>query len=338
MPKICYEPRKFSKLDQGLLDSANVVIDEYMKQGYNLTVRQLYYQFVARDLFPLSMRMKFDRVKAKWVKDETGTCNNGPAYTKLQGLISVGRLAGQIDWLAIVDRTRGVVKNHHYVKPKDAVKEAHDEYKINKWFDQPYYVEVWVEKEALAGVLMGSCSELDVPFFACRGYTSSSAGWEAGQRITLKLGEGKKIRIIHLGDHDPSGIDMTRDIKDRLSMFAGQDIQVIRIGLNMNQIQRYNPPPNWAKKTDSRYAAYAAEYGEESWELDSLQPPVLVDLVRRAVLHYRNEDLWKAAVKLEEKGRKTLKHIVQEFGPVCSFLKEKIEADNEFGVKVSEDD
>ena len=83
--------------------------------------------------------------------------------------------------------------------------------------------------------------------------------------------------IIHLGDHDPSGIDMTRDIQERLQMF-GADVYVKRVALTMNQIGTYNPPPNPAKITDSRASKYIDEYGNESWELDALEPQVITDL------------------------------------------------------------
>ena len=317
MPKICYKPSRFSSKAMDIITKANAIIEEYTKQGYNLTLRQLYYQFVARDLFPDDWLMSY--VGSKWVKDlDKGTKNNGPNYTKLQGLISEARTAGLVDWLAIVDRTRGMVKNNHWTKPSEIIKSAADNYAVDKWFNQPYYVEVWVEKDALAGVLQGACSKLDVPFFACRGYTSSSEIWVAAQRLADRIAVGKKVIIVHLGDHDPSGIDMSRDIKDRLSLFSSSDIPVLRVALNMSQIRRYNPPPNFAKTTDARYESYRAKYGDQSWELDALSPNDLVEIVNRAVLHYRDENLWNESVKLEERGRKTLNAIVQEFPQVVS--------------------
>lgn len=330
MPKICYTPKKFDPVSEDIIKKVNLLVEEYAKQGItSMTVRQVYYRFVARDWFPKSWNMSYDSAKKKWVQDENGTNNNGPNYTRIQGLISAGRLAGLIDWHAIIDRTRGMIKNKHYTKPKDAIKEVYNQYKIDKWFDQPWYLEVWVEKDALASVLIDVCSELDVPFFACRGYTSSTASWDAGQRLLQKIGEGKQVRIIHLGDHDPSGVDMSRDVQERLSLFVGQKVPVRRVALNMPQIEQYNPPPNPAKTTDARFRAYQEKYGDLSWELDALAPEVLIDIVRRAVLAHRDEELWKKAVELEQKGKKTLRWVVNEFGSVCSFLKEKIEEDKE---------
>lgn len=93
--------------------------------------------------------------------------------------------------------------------------------------------------------------------------------WSAAQRFISQDYRDNRV-IIHLGDHDPSGIDMTRDIQERLQMF-GADVYVKRVALTMNQIGTYNPPPNPAKITDSRASKYIDEYSNESWELDALE-------------------------------------------------------------------
>lgn len=183
MPKIRYLPREFGISAQATIDQANVIIDEYLGQGFQLTLRQLYYQFVSRGLMANKVR----------------------EYNRLGEVISDARLAGLIDWNAIVDRTRYVQANQHWTKPSDIIRSASSTYAISKWHNQPHYVEVWVEKDALAGVLESVCSELDVPLFACKGYTSQSQAWAAGQRLLRKQGEGKTVHIVHLGDHDPSG-------------------------------------------------------------------------------------------------------------------------------------
>ena len=100
--------------------------------------------------------------------------------------------------------------------------------------------------------------------------------------------------MLHFGDHDPSGIDMTRDNNDRLSMFAGYRgaPTVIRVALNMDQMDEYNPPPNPAKVTDSRFEGYLREYGDECWELDALEPSVIDELIRQYVGAYIDPALW----------------------------------------------
>lgn len=115
-------------------------------------------------------------------------------------------------------------------------------------------------------------------------------------RATRRLGDGDII--FYLGDHDPSGIDMTRDIRDRLRMF-GVDVEIDRLALNMDQVKKYNPPPNPAKMTDTRCHSYVSEFGNESWELDALEPRLMAELVKHAILNKRNENVWKRSRKRE---------------------------------------
>jgi hypothetical protein len=149
------------------------------------------------------------------------------------------------------------------------------------------------------------CHELDVPYFSCRGYTSQSEMYSAGQRMVSYQTRGQRPVILHFGDHDPSGIDMSRDIRERLAMF-GVDLQFHRMALNMNQVEEYGPPPNPAKVTDSRAVEYIALHGDESWELDALEPDVLAGLVRDQLDALRDPDRWDEAVAEEDAQRDRL--------------------------------
>lgn len=263
---------KFKPATLATIEQANEIIAEYQAQGFTLTLRQLYYQFVARDLVP----------------------NTEKSYNRIGDILNKGRLAGLIDWDAIEDRTRSVQNWIRRKDPKQALEVALRQYGIDMWKNQPTRVEVWIEKEALAGVIHDVCGENDVPYFACRGYVSQSEQWRAGRRFknARRLYKQKTI-VLHLGDHDPSGMDMTRDNADRLDMFNSTgSTKVRRIALTENQIREYDPPPNPAKVTDSRFEAYAAEFGDESWELDALEPAVLVDLIQEHIDGVRDPDLW----------------------------------------------
>lgn len=285
MPKIAYIEKRFSTNSQRLIALSNTIIEQYQAQGYELTLRQLYYQLVARGHIP----------------------NNDREYKKLGSVIADARLAGLVDWDAIVDRTRNVRTNPHWGSPQEIMQAAIRSYAIDKWADQPWRPEVWIEKDALVGVIEPVCRRLDVSFFSCRGYTSASEMWSAGMRARNRLKQDQKVVIIHLGDHDPSGIDMTRDISDRLTLFANRPVRVRRIALNYDQIEQYSPPPNPAKITDSRSDRYIAEYGSESWELDALDPATLSDLIETTVLDYRDPLLWAEAVERETAERDTLR-------------------------------
>jgi hypothetical protein len=127
--------------------------------------------------------------------------------------------------------------------------------------------------------------------------------YAAGQRLREIISWGQTPIIFHLGDHDPSGIDMTRDIRDRLSMFAGDEIDVRRLALNMPQIRALNPPPNPAKLTDSRSDGYVAKYGASSWELDAVSPEQLVRIVREQIEGVVDRYVFDEKVAEEKQGR-----------------------------------
>jgi hypothetical protein len=261
MPCIAYVPKTFSPRIQEAIDSANEIIAEYQADGYQLTLRQLYYQFVSRGLLP----------------------NKKQSYDNLGTWISDARLAGQIDWKAIEDRTRNVRYNNHWENPSDLLNWAADEYGFDLWENQPERVEIWVEKEALAGVIERPSREWDVSWFCCRGYVSQSEMWRAALRLMRYQRSFQDVTVIHLGDHDPSGIDMTRDIKTKLGLFGVSPVNVERIALNMDQIEELQPPPAPAKVSDSRFESYAEQFGTQSWELDALDPAYLNRIITNAI-------------------------------------------------------
>jgi hypothetical protein len=326
MPFIQYVQKTFSEEKMELIAKANLIINGYQKQGFSLTLRQLYYVFVSNDLFPDDWTYR-NAGQKKWVKDPNGTKNAPPNYNALSNLVSDARMAGFMDWDAIVDRSRSSYANQHWERPSQAVEQVWGVYAIDKWRDQPNYLEVWVEKEALEQVLQTACQPLDVRFFACKGYSSQSALWEAAQRLLVERDKGKEIHIIHLGDHDPSGIDMSRDIYEKLSLFTRQPVDVERIALNMDQVEEYKPPPNNAKQTDSRFQSYNEKYGDKSWELDALSPATLVELIRKAIGKYCDRNIWEEAEKEEQRGRGTLGYICQYFPDVVKFLRERRDKD-----------
>jgi len=298
MPKICYVEKSFRADSLEVIEQANDIIEIYAAQGFDLTLRQLFYQFVSRGLLP----------------------NKDTEYKRLGSIINDARLAGLIDWERITDRTRNLRGNSHWDEPQDIMRSAAYSFAIDKWAEQEYRPEIWVEKDALVGVSEGVCTRLDVNYFSCRGYTSQSEMWAAAQRLESYYDAGQQPLVIHLGDHDPSGIDMTRDISDRLELFAS-GITVERIALNMNQIQQYRPPPNPAKVTDSRATSYIRKFGRSSWELDALEPNVIAQAIERTVLSYRDEDFWERAVRLEQEHRADLEDAARRWKEVVAHLK-----------------
>lgn len=305
-----YIEKRFGKPSLAIIATANSIIDEFAADGYDLTVRQLYYQFVARDLFPEDRRWVW--TGSRWKKDPDGTKNADPNYKWLGGLINDGRLAGLVDWESIIDRTRRYESLMHWSNPATRLKSAARTYRINSRWDQDHYIEVWVEKDALVGIIEQACDPVDVGYLSCRGYVSQSAMWIAACRFISKENFGKDTFLIHLGDHDPSGVDMTRDIQGRLRMFCS-NVEVERIALNMDQIEEYGPPPNPVKPTDSRHQPYIKKYGHECWELDALDPHVLTALIDEAIEAHTQYDRRTEALKRQERERKQIQKIADNW-------------------------
>ena len=324
MARIEYIRKSFRGEAQDIILKADTICTLYAAQGFDLTLRQLYYQFVSRN----------------WL------ANTERNYKRLGDIVSDARLAGELDWDHIVDRTRAVRSLAHWDNPADIIRAVARQYREDKWAAQDTYLEVWIEKEALAGVLESVCPANDVPYFSCKGYTSSSSLWQAAQRVGEQIRKGKKAVVIHLGDHDPSGIDMTRDIEDRMSMFIAQDVlgascwdyddadylrdhyrelagehlTIERIALNMDQVNTYNPPPNPAKITDSRAADYIRRFGQSSWELDALDPATLVGLIQATIDSHKDPAVWQDSVTAEARQRATLQLVSQNWADVVADL------------------
>ncbi len=289
MPNICYTEKKFTARTLEVIEQAVKIIVEYQQQGFSLTLRQLYYQFVARDLI----------------------ANEQREYKRLGGIVSDARLAGYVDWSSIEDRTRELQQESHWSSPSAIVRACADQYLIDKWAPQSERVEVWIEKDALTGVIDRVCKQHDTAYFSCRGYVSQSEMWVASQRLLKYISAGQRVTILHMGDHDPSGLDMTRDIRDRLSLFldhegGADDFEVNRIALTMAQVRQHNPPPNPTKLTDSRASEYVVQYGNDSWELDALDPQTLAGLIQKHIGELCDGDKWEDSEVEEHEGRQRL--------------------------------
>jgi hypothetical protein len=273
-----------------IITKANTIIAKYVAAGYTMTLRQLYYQFVTRN----------------WITNEE------KSYKRLASIISDGRLAGLIDWDAIEDRGRQPAIPLEFRDLRHRVDSALANYRRDRWAEQPYYVELWVEKQALAGVLQPIAHRHHITLMVNKGYSSQSAMKDAADRF--KVGMDRTTEgglLLYLGDHDPSGEDMVRDIRDRFYMFRATGVEVRKVALTMAQIREYDPPPNPAKVSDPRAAKYIEEHGDESWEVDALPPEVLNRLLDDAIEEVVDRDRLDAVLEREETDKKLLRTAVE---------------------------
>jgi hypothetical protein len=323
---------KFRSASTLLVEQCNEIVDDYQGQDLRLTLRQLYYQLVTKNIIVNSER----------------------SYQNLSALVSNGRLAGKVDWDAIEDRVRRPRKASEFGNLHDLVDAAVYSYRLPRWQGQMVYAELWVEKDALAGVLEPLSKQYHATLMVNRGYSSQSAMYEAAKRFLRNrkttvdrpgcpecrcelvhhehldrnnnwlCGNGncgwqgtqdeakptarvrRSLKLLYLGDHDPSGEDMVRDIADRLKMFKVPNLEVRKIGLTMDQVRKYNPPPNPAKISDPRAEAYIKKYGPHSWEVDALPPDVLTKLIRTAFDGVIDTPLMDKIRMKEERDKKRL--------------------------------
>ncbi len=276
------------------ISAANFIIDEFSADGYVLTLRQLFYQMVGRG----------------WIRNTTRE------YENLGATVTKAREAGMISWDAIEDRNRSKVDYLVQESDQAALDNLHTRVQFDLWDRQDTYIECWVEKEALAGVIQKACAPYRVPHLACKGYLSASEAWRAAQRFDEHAQNGQSCAILHLGDHDPSGIDMTRDNNDRVSFYGFEscnNVHVERLALNYDQVEEQRPPPNPAKSSDSRLKKYRDRFGSVSWELDALKPGYIVELIQANIEPYIDFDRWYETLEQEDHEKDVLKRLAEDW-------------------------
>lgn len=280
--KECFYIKKFQSATLKELMICRDIISDYESIGIKLTLRQLYYQLVTKNLIT----------------------NEEKSYQKLSRLIGDARLAGLIDWDAIEDRLRQPHSPPEFRDLPDLLEAACFSYRLPRWEGQEWYAELWVEKDALASVLLPIARRYHVTLMVNRGYSSLSAMYESAKRFRSF---GRKPILFYLGDHDPSGEDMVRDIKDRMTLLGVHDLIVEKLALTTDQVETFHPPPNPTKMKDPRAAEYIEKHGYSCWEVDALPPESLTSIIESAIDGILDRNLFDAVVEKEEIDKKKLK-------------------------------
>lgn len=301
--KIAYKRKQFGDDSLEVLQHCIDITEEYMAKDITMTLRQLYYQMIGRDLFPESWVDVAYNLKNGLDATTKNTIKN---YARLSKLVSDARLAGYIDWDSIEDRGRRPLRDSEWNTLRDGVDSLVRVFRLKRWENQPEYVELWVEKDALASVLEPITSKYHVTLMVNKGYSSQSAMWESANRFKQALTVGKWPTLIYIGDHDPSGEDMVRDIRDRMHMFRASDITILKLALTKAQVKRLRLPPNPAKVTDPRAKKYIAEHGKQSWEVDAIPPDLLHEMVDQELRAHIDWERWEPVLAEEERLKKRL--------------------------------
>jgi hypothetical protein len=269
---------RFTARLRAKIDLCNEILAPYQAAGSPATLRQLHYQLVIRN----------------------ATKNTERTYKNLSDLMSNARLAGLVDWEAIEDRVRRPIVPSEFEDLEALGKAALASYRLPRWRGQSHYVEVWCEKYALTRILQPVVEdEFHVLLMPVRGYDSTSDIYDGTGRFLRAAAAEQHTIMLYLGDHDPNGRDMVRDIRARLARH-GAHPEINVLALTKAQVAQHRLPPQMAKTSDSHYSAYTLDHGTDSWELDALPSDVLVGLVRKALSNLIDQDALDQVLREEE--------------------------------------
>jgi len=271
-----------------MLPATRELLDEVLRilAGYaqQITVRQLYYRLVAAHVIP----------------------NNLASYKRLVGFLTRWRKSGDLDPAVFVDLTREPDPPRTWADLATFLERVRESYHRDRWEGQGIRPAVWIEKEALATVFEPVCREFGVLLQVCRGYPSLSCLVEASHR---------RERILYFGDFDPTGVDISRNIREELEETWGAEVKLDVIALTKDQAEERELPWDYAKATDSRTKGFLADYGiDHTWELDALPPDVLETMVREAIQgEITDQEAWDQDGEREEEECEKLAEIISEF-------------------------
>lgn len=234
---------------QEIIDGAYEVLAE----EHPMTVRQVYYRLVAGQIIK----------------------NNRSRYQAVSRALVDARLKGEIPWEWIEDRLRKPRQVSMWDDLPGFIEAVRRSYRRDVWADQPEYLEVWLEKDALSGIFEDALRSYGVALNVGRGFD----GWDSVKNAASRFRDGEGVSVLYFGDFDPSGEDMVRSLRDRLANedlpYGGSLPEIVKCALTYEDIARYQLPPDLTKKSDSRRDAFVERWGDVSVELDALPVDVL---------------------------------------------------------------
>ena len=256
---------------------------EVLTENNPMTVRQVYYQLVSRQVIE----------------------NNRGQYQAVSNMLVDARKDGSIPWEWVEDRLRRPRTIAMWTDLPDFVNTVRRSYRRAVWPMQPAYLEVWLEKDALSGIFEAVLSEYGVTLNVGRGYD----GWDSIHNAADRFGDGDGMTVLYFGDFDPSGEDMARSLVERLAFFDCHP-ELIKCALTRDDVTRYNLPPDFTKATDTRRAAFVAKYGDLSVELDALPAAVLRSRLVTEIEARIDLDALAEVKRLERADRRRLESIL----------------------------
>ncbi len=261
------------------------VAREVLAEEHPMTVRQVYYQLVSRQVIE----------------------NSRSAYQAVSTLLVDARKAGLIPWEWLEDRTRRPRGASAWDGLADFAVTVRGAYRRDVWVEQPVYIECWLEKDALSGIFEEALHPYGVTLNVGRGFD----GWDSIRNAALRYRAKRNVTVLYFGDFDPSGEDMARSLRERLSFFQTSP-EIVKCALTKEDISRYRLPPALAKKTDTRAARFIEKHGDVSVELDALPTSVLRERLIEEVESRMDLDALDEVRDREERERERLIQALSE--------------------------
>lgn len=254
-----------------------------------MTVRQVFYRMAVKDVVPKQKSRGYDTV---------------------QRLLAEMRRGGRIPFNWIVDSSRMVRKPTTFDSAEDALRRTARTYRRDLWSSTDVHVQMWLEKEALAGVLCETTETWDVPLWVNRGYSSITYLRNGADEINRAVEAGNTVFVYNFGDHDPSGVNAWEKLKEDLSDWVERPSKVRfeRVAVTPKQIRGWDLPSRMTKKSDPR----AKDFEGRSVELDAIPPDGLKRLVKQCVTRHISERQLEQIRQVEEQEEKTLRHFAEQ--------------------------
>ncbi len=287
-----WEPGDIAGWDDDAVNNNYKIIVDSGTSTKNLPLASVAIEFLAAHAPDTVRGNMYLVVSSGWLPD-----TSRKSYGRIQRLLNRLRENGTISFEWIVDNIRSTIKPSSWSGLADFTDTVRDAYRKNYWDQLPDYIEVIVEKDTLAGKVSQVTREYDVRLHPLRGYSSSSFAWHIAQGWR-KI--EKPICIYYIGDHDPSGRDLERNICQKLSRYAECDFTWVRLGVNASQFDEFNVLPLAAKKSDKRYRWFVEQYGEECAEAEAIPANDMRAMVRKAIESHIPQDSWKRLKQVEE--------------------------------------
>ena len=277
-----------------LIDRAVAVLEA----EHPMTVRQLFYRLVSAGEIP----------------------NDRASYQLVSRLMTKARDDGRCEFDWIVDRSRPEYAPCVFADATEYARVMKRGYRKDYWKTQPWYVELWVEKDAIIGSIQDVTDDLGIVVRVGRGFLSTTKAHEIAEHFgSVRSSDlDKPINIFYLGDHDPSGRDIERDLKERIRGYMASGFDLTRLAIHKADIRKFHLPPLKIKSSDSRSESFRKRHGEQCVELDALPPTELRRRIRDAVEHCIDSELWDRAVAVENAELSSIESFADQWSAVVN--------------------